>query len=115
MVGGAGNGSGGVARWLGHPGGARVESLFDGAYRIDGFSQVLKLILIGVLIVLVLVGGDLKDVREDIRGEYRFLLVMSAVGFVLVTSCMDVLALVVSVGGLLAAHRLPERVPAQAT
>lgn len=72
------------------------ETLFDGAYRIDGFSQVLKLILIGVLIVLVLVGGDLKDVREDIRGEYRFLLVMSTVGFVLVTSCMDVLALVVS-------------------
>ncbi len=72
------------------------ETIFDGAYRIDGFSQTLKLILIGVLAVLVLMAGELRDVREDIRGEYRFLLVMSALGFVLVTSCMDVLALVVS-------------------
>ena len=72
------------------------ETIFDGAYRIDGFSQTLKLILIGVLAVLVLMAGELRDVREDIRGEYRFLLVMSALGFVLVTSCLDVLALVVS-------------------
>ena len=72
------------------------ETLFDGAYRVDGFSQSLKLVLIGVLIVLVLASGDLRDVREDIRGEYWFLLAVSTLGFVLVASCVDVLALVVS-------------------
>ncbi|MCC6235472.1 MAG: NADH-quinone oxidoreductase subunit N [Verrucomicrobiales bacterium] len=70
--------------------------LFDGAYRVDGFSQSLKLILCLVLVALVLVSGELRDVREDIRGEYWFLLAASALGFVLVVSCMDILALVVS-------------------
>lgn len=72
------------------------ETLFDGAYRIDGFSQILKLILIAVLVGLVLVSGELRDVREDIRGEYWFFLMVSTLGFVLVVSCMDVLALVVA-------------------
>ena len=76
-------------------GGVR-ETLFDGAYRVDAFSQVLKGILSIVYVFLVIAGGDLRDVREDIRSEYRFLLGVSVLGFQLVVSCLDLLALVVS-------------------
>ncbi|MBL9126601.1 MAG: NADH-quinone oxidoreductase subunit N, partial [Verrucomicrobiales bacterium] len=59
-------------------------------------SQILKLLLIGLWMALVLASDGLRDIREDIRGEYWFLLGVSTLGFVLVAGCVDFLALVVS-------------------
>lgn len=86
-----------VAALLAVVGNFGVEAtLFDGAYRVDAFSQGMKFILLLVLAVVVPVSRDLRDVREDIRVEYWFLLMLSGLGFVLAAGCVDLLALVVS-------------------
>lgn len=71
-------------------------TLFDGAYRVDGFSQWLKVFFsVGFLFVLLL-GRDVRDIRGDIRAEYFLFLCLSVIGFVLLVSSVDVLTLVVS-------------------
>lgn len=70
--------------------------IFDGAYRVDGFSQGLKLVFgIGFALVTVM-GGVLGDIREDIRGEYFLFLTLSVLGLALLVSSLDVVTLVVS-------------------
>jgi len=70
--------------------------LFSDAYRVDLFSQWLKLFFgIGYLCV-VLLGGSLEDIRPDIKPEYFFLLSLSILGLLLLVSCVELIALVIS-------------------
>ncbi|MFH0907280.1 MAG: NADH-quinone oxidoreductase subunit N [bacterium] len=70
--------------------------LFSGAYRVDAFSQLLKLIFgIGFLLV-VLSGGSLPDIRTEVKPEYFFLLASSVTGLVMLVSCVEVISLVIS-------------------
>jgi NADH-quinone oxidoreductase subunit N len=46
--------------------------LFDGAYRVDAFSQFLKLIFGLGFVLLVLLSGDLPDIRPEVKAEYYF-------------------------------------------
>ena len=71
-------------------------TLFSGAYRVDQFSQVLKLVFgCGFTLVLLLI-GNLDDIRDDIRPEYFFFLALSMVGLTMLVSCVDIITLVVS-------------------
>jgi NADH-quinone oxidoreductase subunit N len=70
--------------------------LFDGAYRVDGFSQWLKLVFTGGATCVVLMAGRLEDIRKDIRAEYFLFLMLAVVGLVLVASAVELVALVVS-------------------
>ena len=70
--------------------------LFSGAYRVDLFSQVLKLALnLGFLAVLLL-SARLPDVRVEIRPEYFLFLTLSVLGLNLLVSCVDVITVVVA-------------------
>jgi len=70
--------------------------LFSGAYRVDLFSQWLKLFFgVGYLCVLLL-GGDLGDIRHDVRPEYLLLLSLSVLGLLFVVSCIELIGLVIS-------------------
>lgn len=70
--------------------------LFDGAYRVDLFSQFLKLVLAGAFGLILLVSGDLTDIREDIKSEYFLLLTLSVFGLVSLVSSVDLITLVIS-------------------
>lgn len=70
--------------------------LFSGAYRIDAFSQVLKLVFALGLTAILLLGGGLPDIRPKIQPEYFLLVTLSATGLVMLASCVDVLALVIA-------------------
>jgi NADH-quinone oxidoreductase subunit N len=71
-------------------------TLFDGAYRIDAFSQFLKIALgFGYLCVLLL-NGDLRDIRGDAKPEYQLFLNLSVIGLVLLVSSVDLITLIVS-------------------
>lgn len=70
--------------------------LFDGAYRVDAFSQLLKLALIAGLGLLAGVSRDLPDVREDIKAEYFLLLTLSVLGLVMLVSCIEIITLVIA-------------------
>jgi NADH-quinone oxidoreductase subunit N len=79
--------------WLGL---GQEAVLFDGAYRVDAFSQFLKLILGVGFVLLVMLSGDLPDIRPEVKAEYFFLLSLSVCGLVCLVSCVDVLTLVVA-------------------
>ena len=70
--------------------------LFDGAYRVDAFSQWLKITFgIGYLLVLLL-SGELPDIREDAKPEYLLLLTLSVTGLTMLVSCIDLITLVIA-------------------
>jgi len=70
--------------------------LFYGDYRVDAFSQWLKLAFaIGDLLILLL-SGDLPDVRDDVKPEYYLLLTLSVTGLTLMVSCLDLVTLVIA-------------------
>jgi NADH-quinone oxidoreductase subunit N len=74
----------------------REALLFDGAYQVDGFSQFLKLIFGLGFVVVVLMSGDLPDIRGEVKPEYYLLLTLSVCGLTLLVSCVDILTLVIA-------------------
>ena len=70
--------------------------LFSEAYRVDLFSQWLKLFFgVGYLCV-VLLGGRIDDIRRDIKPEYFLLLSLSILGLLMLVSCIELIALIIS-------------------
>ena len=74
----------------------RHAELFSGAYRVDQFSQLLKLILVSGFAGVVLLGGGLSDIRGEVRPEYQLFLTLSVTGLVMLVSCVDLISLVVA-------------------
>ncbi|MBI5690525.1 MAG: NADH-quinone oxidoreductase subunit N [Verrucomicrobia bacterium] len=70
--------------------------LFSGAYRVDAFSQILKVVLSAGFLAIVLLSGRLPDVRERIQPEYFLFLTISVAGLLMLVSCVDILALVIA-------------------
>jgi NADH-quinone oxidoreductase subunit N len=70
--------------------------LFDGAYRVDAFSQFLKVIFGLGLVLLVLLSGELPDIRPEVKPEYFLFLTLSVSGLTLLVSCVDLLTLVIA-------------------
>jgi len=70
--------------------------LFNGAYRVDLFSQVLKLVFAGGFFLILLLSGNLSDVREEVKPEYYLFLTISVVGLTMLVSCVDLITLVVA-------------------
>ncbi len=70
--------------------------LFRGAYHVDAFSQWLKLMFaVGDLFILLL-SGDLPDVRDDVKPEYYLLLTLSVTGLTMMVSCVDLVTLAIA-------------------
>ncbi len=70
--------------------------LFSGAYRVDAFSQLLKLILAFGFTAILLLSGRLPDIRERIQPEYYLFLTLSVSGLLMLVSCVDLIALVIA-------------------
>lgn len=70
--------------------------LFDGAYRVDAFSQLLKLFLGIGYVLMIMVSSELPDIRPEIKSEYYFLMTLSVCGLTCLVSCVDVLTMVVA-------------------
>jgi NADH-quinone oxidoreductase subunit N len=71
-------------------------SLFSGAYRIDAFSQWLKLVLAAGYTAVVLLSGKLPDIREEVKPEYFLFLSLSVTGLLMLVSSVDILTIVVA-------------------
>ncbi len=70
--------------------------LFSGAYRVDQFSQLLKVVLSAGLAGILLLGGDLPDIRGEVKAEYYLFLTLSVTGLVMLVSCIEIISLVVA-------------------
>jgi NADH-quinone oxidoreductase subunit N len=71
-------------------------TLFNGAYRVDAFSQVLKLAFAGGFTLILLLSGKLDDIRVDIRPEYFLFLCISVCGLMMLVSCIELITLVIA-------------------
>lgn len=71
-------------------------TLFDGAYRVDLFSQLLKVVFAVGFGLILLLSGSLSDIRQDIRSEYYLFLAISVSGLMMLVSCIEVITLVVA-------------------
>jgi len=71
-------------------------SLFYDAYRIDLFSQGLKLIISAGLAAVLLFSTELKGIAEDVRAEYYFFLTLSTLGLIMLVSSVDLLTMFIS-------------------
>jgi NADH-quinone oxidoreductase subunit N len=71
-------------------------TLFNQAYSVDLFSQVLKLVFTCGFALILLLGGELDDIRAEVRPEYYFFLTVSVCGLTMLVSCVDIITLVVA-------------------
>ena len=71
-------------------------TLFSGAYRVDGFSQMLKLVFACGFFLVLLLSGSLGDIREEVKPEYYLFLSISVFGLITLVSCLDLIAMVVA-------------------
>lgn len=71
-------------------------TLFDGAYRVDLFSQSLKLVFACGLGAIVVLSGGLRDIRAEVKPEYYFFVNISVTGLTMLVSCLDLITLVVA-------------------
>jgi len=74
----------------------QTGDLFDGAFRLDLFSQVLKLVFAAGFTLVLLLSGKLEDIREDVKPEYYLFLAISVLGLTMLVSCIDLITLVVA-------------------
>lgn len=74
----------------------REALLFDGAYRVDAFSQLLKLIFGAGYALAVLAGGRHSDIRDSVRPEYFMLLASSVCGLIMLVSSIEIITLVIA-------------------
>jgi len=70
--------------------------LFFGAYKIDLFSQLFKLLVAAGLGVVILIDRDLQAISEESKPEYYLFLLLSALGLMMVVSCVELLSLFVA-------------------
>src|SRR5512140_1887188 len=60
--------------------------LFDGAYQVDLFSQVLKLVFACGFFFVLLMSGELPDIRDEVKPEYYLFLTLSVCGLTMLVS-----------------------------
>jgi NADH-quinone oxidoreductase subunit N len=75
---------------------SRQDTLFDGAYRVDLFSQALKLAFACGFTLILLLNGNLEDVRNEVKPEYYLFLTISVAGLVMLVCCVDLITLVIA-------------------
>lgn len=71
-------------------------TLFYEAYKVDFFSQLIKVVLAAGLAVVLLLGKDLKDVAAEVRAEYYLLLALSTLGLMMLVSSVELLTLFIA-------------------
>jgi NADH-quinone oxidoreductase subunit N len=70
--------------------------LFSGAYRVDQFSQLFKLILAFGFACILLISGELPDIRGEVKPEYYLFLTLSVTGLVTLVSCVEIISVIVA-------------------
>lgn len=71
-------------------------SLFDGAYAIDQFSQLFKVLIAGSYLLLLLATHNLKDIRLQVKPEYFMFQLLSVLGLMLLVSSVELIAIFTS-------------------
>ncbi len=71
-------------------------NLFFGAYQVDLFSQVFKMLIAGAMFLVLLFGQKLKGISEKVYPEYYLFLFMSVLGLMMLVSSVELLSIFVA-------------------
>lgn len=71
-------------------------TLFYGAYAVDQYSQLFKVMIGFALAVFVLFSQDLKAIDRTIRPEYYMFLFLSVLGLMMLVSSVELMAIFIS-------------------
>ncbi|MBI4979419.1 MAG: NADH-quinone oxidoreductase subunit N [Spirochaetes bacterium] len=71
-------------------------SFFYSAYRVDLFSQLMKLILLAAAAMVLYQGRSLRGIDEDVRPEWYFFFSVSTLGLLLLVSSVEFITLFVA-------------------
>lgn len=69
---------------------------FGGAYRVDGFSRMVQLVVVLAYGGCLVVNRTLHGIRPEVRAEYFFLLAASVFGLMILAGSVDLIVLVVA-------------------
>ncbi len=70
--------------------------LFYGAYQVDLYSQVFKTLIAGSMLVVLILGQNLKGVSEKVHPEYYLFLFMSVLGLMMLVSSVELISIFVA-------------------
>jgi NADH-quinone oxidoreductase subunit N len=70
--------------------------LFDGAYRVDAFSQWLKVTFAFGFVLVLLLSGDLPDIQREVKPEYFLFLTVSVIGLMTLVSSIDLITITIA-------------------
>nr|MBF0222853.1 NADH-quinone oxidoreductase subunit N [Desulfobulbaceae bacterium] len=70
--------------------------LFLGAYRVDLFSQLFKLMICLGMTAVLIFGRELKDIDLEVRPEYYLFLILSSLGLMMLVSSIELITLFVA-------------------
>jgi NADH-quinone oxidoreductase subunit N len=73
-----------------------IGELFSGAYKIDLFSQILKLLISLGLCLVVLMLGKNKEIEESFLPEYYMFFGFSTLGLMMLVSSVELISIVIS-------------------
>lgn len=79
-----------VASW------GQEGDLFFGAYQVDAFSQLFKIVITMGLFVVLVMGEGLKGIEEKLRPEYFLFVTVSAAGLVFLSSAVELITIFIS-------------------
>ncbi|MBC8208341.1 MAG: NADH-quinone oxidoreductase subunit N [Desulfobulbaceae bacterium] len=71
-------------------------SLFFNSYKVDLFSQIFKTLIAGAMLVVLLLGRDLKGINTKVRPEYYLFMFISTLGLMMLVSSVELLAIFVA-------------------
>jgi NADH-quinone oxidoreductase subunit N len=71
-------------------------TLFSSTYQVTLFSQLFKVFILFGLCATILIGWELKDIRDSARPEYLFFLLTGTLGLLVLVSSVELITLVVS-------------------
>jgi NADH-quinone oxidoreductase subunit N len=71
-------------------------TLFFGAYRVDIFSQLFKVLIASATLVVILFSSSGGGIREDVTAEYYMFLFIGVLGLMMLVSSVELLAIFVA-------------------
>lgn len=71
-------------------------TLFYGAYVVDSYSQMFKVLISFAFAMVVIFGQHLKGIDDEVRPEYTMFLLLSVLGLMMLVSSVELIAIFIS-------------------
>jgi NADH-quinone oxidoreductase subunit N len=71
-------------------------SLFYNSYKVDFYSQVFKTLIGGAMLVVLILGRNLKDIKSSVQPEYYLFMFMGVLGLMMLVSSVELLSIFIA-------------------